>query len=131
MRRVEGSPVRRTKEIGIDMAGYTIQLRSPAGTWVEGVIVSRSLDGLSAHPATAGNDQGMTTGQEMFVPATQPSLFVPPIDRAHDAKPGILYQDDKVKATAFPVRHGEWPQAFGYRFDTPGRSIVISGTSRL
>ena len=51
----------------------------------------------------------------------------PLLVRAHDAKPGILYQDDKVKVTAFPVPHGEWPQAFGYRFDTPGRSIVISG----
>jgi len=51
----------------------------------------------------------------------------PLLVRAHDAKPGILYQDDKVKVTAFPVRHGEWPQAFGYRFDTPSRSIVISG----
>jgi ribonuclease Z len=25
------------------------------------------------------------------------------------------------------VPHVEWPQAFGYRFDTPDRSIVISG----
>jgi ribonuclease BN (tRNA processing enzyme) len=23
--------------------------------------------------------------------------------------------------------HGSWPQAFGYRIDTPDRSIVISG----
>jgi hypothetical protein len=29
--------------------------------------------------------------------------------------------------TAFLVNHGSWPQAFGYRFDTPGRSVVISG----
>jgi ribonuclease BN (tRNA processing enzyme) len=32
-----------------------------------------------------------------------------------------------VKVTAFLVRHGSWDQAFGYRFDTPDRSIVISG----
>jgi ribonuclease Z len=25
------------------------------------------------------------------------------------------------------VHHGSWPQAFGYRIDTPDRSIVISG----
>jgi len=28
---------------------------------------------------------------------------------------------------AFLVKHGSWPQAFGYRFETPDRTIVISG----
>ena len=51
----------------------------------------------------------------------------PPNVRSHDVKPGIIYKDDKVTVTAFMVRHGEWNQAFGYRFDTPDRSIVISG----
>lgn len=51
----------------------------------------------------------------------------PLVVRAHDVKPGVVYQDDRVKVTAFAVAHGEWPQAFGYRFDTPDRSIVISG----
>ena len=47
---------------------------------------------------------------------------------AHDVKPGVVYKDEKVTVTAFQVAHGQWgPQAFGYRFDTPGRSIVISG----
>ena len=46
---------------------------------------------------------------------------------AHDVKPGVIYKDDKVTVTVFLVPHGQWPQAFGYRFDTPGRSIVISG----
>ena len=47
--------------------------------------------------------------------------------RAHDVKPGVVYQDERVKVTAFRVPHGQWPEAFGYRFDTPGKSIVISG----
>ena len=47
--------------------------------------------------------------------------------QAHDTKPGVAYKDDRVTITAFPVPHGEWPQAFGYRFDAPGRRIVISG----
>jgi ribonuclease BN (tRNA processing enzyme) len=47
--------------------------------------------------------------------------------RAHDVKPGVAYKDDRVTVTAFRVPHGQWPQALGYRFDTPGRSIVISG----
>jgi len=47
--------------------------------------------------------------------------------RAHDVKPGVVYQDERVKVTAFRVPHGQWPEAFGYRFDTQGKSIVISG----
>jgi ribonuclease BN (tRNA processing enzyme) len=46
---------------------------------------------------------------------------------AHEIAPGIVYQDPNVKVTAFPVKHGDVPGAFGYRFDTSDRSIVISG----
>jgi ribonuclease Z len=53
----------------------------------------------------------------------RPSLLV----HAHDVKPGVVFKDDRVTVTAFQVAHGQWPQAFGYRFDTPDRSIVISG----
>ena len=47
--------------------------------------------------------------------------------RAHDVKPGVVYKDERVTVTVFRVPHGQWPEAFGYRFDTPGKSIVISG----
>lgn len=45
----------------------------------------------------------------------------------HEIKPGVVYKDGNVTVTAFPVKHGSWDQAFGYRFDAAGRSIVISG----
>ena len=45
----------------------------------------------------------------------------------HEIQPGLVYQDTNVKVTAFPVKHGSWKQAFGYRFDADGKSIVISG----
>jgi ribonuclease BN (tRNA processing enzyme) len=45
----------------------------------------------------------------------------------HEIQPGVIYKDGNVTVTAFPVKHGEWQQAFGYRFDTPDRTIVISG----
>ena len=32
-----------------------------------------------------------------------------------------------VKVEAFKVVHGSWPNAFGYRFTTPDRVIVVSG----
>ncbi|MBI4551155.1 MAG: MBL fold metallo-hydrolase [Candidatus Latescibacteria bacterium] len=46
---------------------------------------------------------------------------------AHEITPGIVYRDERVTVRAFPVKHGSWPQAFGYRFETPDRTIVISG----
>jgi ribonuclease Z len=42
-------------------------------------------------------------------------------------KDGLIYQDENVKVRAFSVLHGEWPHAYGYRFETPDRVIVISG----
>ncbi|HKW26190.1 MAG TPA: MBL fold metallo-hydrolase [Terriglobales bacterium] len=45
----------------------------------------------------------------------------------HEISPGLVYQDQNVKVTAFPVKHGSWKQAFGYRFETQDRSIVLSG----
>lgn len=45
---------------------------------------------------------------------------------AHEISPGVVYRDANVTVTAFLVRHGD-VEAFGYRFDTPDRSIVISG----
>ncbi len=46
---------------------------------------------------------------------------------AKDVAPGVVYQDANIKVTAFEVPHGDWTQAFGYRFETPDRIIVISG----
>ena len=46
---------------------------------------------------------------------------------AHEIAPGLIYKDANVKVTAFHVNHGDVPNAFGYRFETPHRTIVISG----
>ena len=45
----------------------------------------------------------------------------------HEIMPGIIYKDQNVTVKAFLVKHGSWPQAFGYRFETPDKVIVISG----
>ena len=50
--------------------------------------------------------------------------------RAHEIKPGVVYQDANIKVTAFSVEHGSWRNAYGYRFDVAGTSIVISGDTR-
>ena len=49
------------------------------------------------------------------------------VDVHEIAAPGIVFRDDRVTVTAFAVKHGAWPQAFGYRFKTPDRTVVISG----
>ena len=46
---------------------------------------------------------------------------------AREIVPGLVHQDENVRVTAFPVRHASWPTAFGYRFDTADRTIVVSG----
>jgi len=45
----------------------------------------------------------------------------------HTLDDGVVYEDDNVKVEAFRVRHGTWENAFGFRFTTPDRVIVISG----
>ncbi len=44
-----------------------------------------------------------------------------------EVRPGMIYHDSLVSVTAFAVHHGTWPQAFGYRFNTRNRVIVLSG----
>jgi len=47
---------------------------------------------------------------------------------AHEIRGGgVVYKDANVIVTAFPTRHGDWKESFGYRFDTADRSIVITG----
>jgi ribonuclease BN (tRNA processing enzyme) len=53
--------------------------------------------------------------------------YDPSLVTVHEITPGIVYRDDRVTVTAFAVPHGAWEQAFGYRFQTPDRTIVISG----
>lgn len=42
-------------------------------------------------------------------------------------KEGVIYKDDNIKVEAFPVTHGTWPNAWGFRFTTPDKVIVLSG----
>jgi ribonuclease BN (tRNA processing enzyme) len=61
---------------------------------------------------TQGLEQANTTGYKVNV---------------HEVKPGIIYKDQNVTVRAFAVHHGQWAYAYGYRFETPDRTIVISG----
>jgi ribonuclease BN (tRNA processing enzyme) len=47
--------------------------------------------------------------------------------RVTEIRPGPIYRDANVTVKAIPVRHGSWKQAYGFRFETADRTIVISG----
>ena len=42
----------------------------------------------------------------------------------------MLYDSAGVRVLAIPVQHGDWAEAYGYRIETPGKVIVISGDTR-
>lgn len=49
---------------------------------------------------------------------------------AHEIREGVIYRDSNVTVTAFAVPHANWKHAFGYRFETHDRVIVVSGDTR-
>jgi ribonuclease BN (tRNA processing enzyme) len=44
---------------------------------------------------------------------------------AHEIGAGVVYKDANLTVTAFPTKHAM--ESYGYRFDTPDRSVVITG----
>jgi ribonuclease Z len=48
-----------------------------------------------------------------------------------DIGEGVVYDKGDVKVTAFEVDHTPVKPAFGYRIDYAGRSIVLSGDTRV
>jgi ribonuclease BN (tRNA processing enzyme) len=45
----------------------------------------------------------------------------------HEVQNGIVFRDSNITVKTFPVHHGSWPQALGYRFETKDKVIVVSG----
>lgn len=54
------------------------------------------------------------------------------VDVTEISETQVVHQDDKVTITAFKVPHGSWEDgmAFGYRVETPEKTVVISGDTR-
>lgn len=48
----------------------------------------------------------------------------------HEIAPGVVYDSAGVRITAIPVRHGSWAEAYGFKVEAPGRTVVISGDTR-
>lgn len=62
--------------------------------------------------------------RETGLQESDPKTLTPNV---HTLRPGVIYQDDNVKVTAFKVKHGTFPNSYGFKFKTPDRVIVISG----
>jgi ribonuclease Z len=50
---------------------------------------------------------------------------------AHEVAQGEIYNDGSTQVSAFLVDHGTVKPAFGYRIDSGGHSVVISGDTRF
>ena len=50
---------------------------------------------------------------------------------SHDVTEGIVFDEHGVKITAFLVDHGPVQPALGYRIDYRGRSVALSGDTRV
>ena len=50
---------------------------------------------------------------------------------SHDVTEGVVFDEHGVKVTAFLVDHGPVQPAFGYRVDYRGRSVALSGDTRV
>lgn len=99
--------------------------------WIQGRKVPLDLYGP---PGTARLVQGIVDGNSEDI-AERLAASGGPADGAyratvHEITPGIVYKDERITVRAFAVPHGGWKHAFGYRIDTPDRSIVISGDAR-
>ena len=63
--------------------------------------------------------------------ADEGRIQLKPLVHVHELrKGGVVLEDENVKVTAALVDHPPVVPSFGYRFDAPDRSIVISGDTK-
>src|SRR5262245_23721949 len=91
--------MRRSRPLPIyGPAGTATMTRSILAAWREDIRVR-----------TEGPEQAPPGGQRVDV---------------HEIHAGVVYDSAGVKIRAIAARHGIWREAFGYRIDAPGKSIV-------
>lgn len=54
-----------------------------------------------------------------------------PVINVKEIASGVVFEQDGVVVRAFDVDHGDIAPAFGYRVDTAGYSVVLSGDTRF
>ena len=89
----------------------SLEVYGPAGlqSMTDHILQAYHID-IETRTTSGGDQQGNPKGWNV---------------NAHEIKPGVIYKDAKITVTAFPTLHAV--ESYGFRFDTPDRSIVISG----
>jgi ribonuclease Z len=99
--------------------------------WIQGRTVPLEVYGP---PGTRRFVNGIIDGNDEDIKERLASSGGPPANgwkaNVHEIAEGVVYQDARVTIRAFAVPHSEWKYAFGYRIETPDRTIVISGDTR-
>jgi len=88
-----------------------LQVFGPPGTkaMVDHVLAAYDQDiQLRLHGSEPANEQGYKVN-------------------VHELQPGVVFAGDGITVKAFSVSHGSWKHAYGFRFDTPDRVVVVSG----
>jgi ribonuclease Z len=133
--------VRRAAEAGIKMeqltrafithlhsdhtTGYPDLILTPAVTGREEPLEVFGPPGLRA--MTAHIMHAWKQDIDIRLHGLEPAVPKAYVVTAHDVKPGIVYRDSTIRVIAFPVQHGSWKHAYGYRFEAKDKVIVISG----
>lgn len=105
-------------------AGYPDLILTP---WVLGrnepleVYGPQGTQSMTEH-ILAAYEQDIQVRREGLEPSNDQGYRV----NAHEIQAGVCYQDSQVTVQAFRVNHGAW-SAFGYKFTTPDKTIVLSG----
>jgi|GEM_PF-346238 len=68
---------------------------------------------------------------DVRVNGTQPSNRTGYKVDVHEIESGLIYKDKNVEVHSFPVKHGDWNLAYGFRFITPDMNICISGDTAV
>ena len=99
--------------------------------WIQGRTVPLELYGP---PGTDRLVRGIIDGNDDDIRERLATSAGPSADgyraTVHVVAEGVVFRDARVTVRAFAVPHSAWKHAFGYRVDTPDRSIVISGDAR-
>lgn len=133
--------VRRAVQAGIEMEqltlAYITHLHSDHTLGLPDLIftpaVTGRLQGLDLYgppglrAMTSHLMKAYAEDQQVRLHGLEPAVPKAYVVRAHEVKPGEIYSDPAMRVTAFRVNHGSWKYAFGYRFDAPDKSIVVSG----
>jgi ribonuclease BN (tRNA processing enzyme) len=102
------------------LLAWTAGLQTPVDCWGPAPLTSMTAQFLALN----STDIASRIADEGRVPLA-------PLLRAHDLdRAGNVLDDGKVRITAALVDHPPLARAFAYRFDTPDRSVVISGDTR-